>query len=65
MAVIIEPTDVNTFIINQKEIHQDSEGNWIAKPNTSFTSSELRAWSNYKKDVIEASKPPIKITFKN
>jgi len=60
-TVHIEPTDLNTYTVNNKEVYQDIDGNWVAKGE--FNSAELRAWSNYKTWVIDSKSKQAKVTF--
>ena len=59
MAITIEPTEANSYTINGKEVYKDASGNWIARNACKFTTAELRAWSNYKKLVIDGNRKNI------
>lgn len=64
MAIRIEPTEQNTFTVNGKEVYQDMSGNWVEKDIKMFTSSELRAWSNYKKVAIDGNRKNLTMTIR-
>lgn len=45
MSVNITPTEINSYLVNGKEVYQDSSGSWICKEE--LNPSELSAWKNY------------------
>ena len=45
MSVKITPTEVNSYLVNGKEVYQDSSSNWICKEE--LNPSELSAWKDY------------------
>ena len=64
MSVIIQPkTDHESYLVNNKEVYKDSNGNWIARQE--LTTQENNAFSNYRKSVIEntAFKKHTKATY--
>lgn len=64
MSVKIEPkTDHESYLVNNKEVYKDSNGNWIARQE--LTTQENNAFSNYRKSVIEntAFKKHTKATY--
>ena len=54
VVVKIEPTEENTFTVNSKEVYRDISGNWICKEK--FSEHELKAWSAYKKLVLDENR---------
>ena len=64
MSVTIQPkTDHESYLVNNKEVYKDSNGNWIARQE--LTTQENNAFSNYRKAVIEntAFKKHTKATY--
>ena len=64
MSVTIQPkTDHESYLVNNKEVYKDSNGNWIARQE--LTTQENNAFSNYRKLVIEntAFKKHTKATY--
>jgi hypothetical protein len=64
MSVTIQPkTDHESYLVNNKEVYKDSNGNWIARQE--LTTLENNAFSNYRKAVIEntAFKKHTKATY--
>ncbi len=64
MSVTIQPkTDHESYLVNNKEVYKDSNGNWIARQE--LTTQENNAFSNYRKSVIEnaAFKKHTKATY--
>jgi hypothetical protein len=52
MAIIIIPIETHErYHVNDKEVHKDMNGNWIAIQE--LTTQERMAFNNYKKAVIE------------
>ena len=62
-AIHIKPTELNSYTVNNKEVYQDTDGNWVAKEK--FNTAELRAWSNYKKMAIDDKRVQVTMTFYN
>ena len=45
MAVKITPTVANTYLVNDVELYQDSENNWLSRGE--LTTEETTAFLNY------------------
>ena len=60
---IIPKTDHESYLVNDKEVYKDGNGNWIAREE--LTILENNAFFNYKKTVIEnaAFKTHTKATY--
>ena len=65
MDVTIIPIEKHeSYSVNQKTVHKDMNGNWVAIQE--LTTNERTAFNNYKKAVIEnpAFKNHTKATYK-